>query len=393
MVAMGIDLRESWFIDARRGADAARARADGRRQRAGISAPGTPLRRGPRLLGDGLAAPASSIATRRRSAISASPPTSTRSRSRSSAQPRHDGRGRAHGRGRRRRPRRHQLRLPRAEGDEDRRRRDAARRPGARVPHRLGGRGRRRRARLGEDAPRPARWLPRPASTVGPQLVAAGAVGAHPAPPLGAADVHRHGRSQPHRRARLARRRARHRLGRRHLPRQGAGRPRDDGRRGGDGRTRRSGQPLGPARDRRRRRRGADPRGGRRGARALHPRDGPRARRAARLGLPEEVLRLVPRPRPVPEAVQAGARRARLDRGGRAAPDRGRTRRAAADRAARGRAAVGRRGHARPPRSPSTAAASRRGPEPDSRTCGKGYCRSPDRGISVTEWCTFHEWT
>ena len=43
--------------------------------------------------------------------------------------PRGDGRGGADGRGGGRRHRRHQLRLPRAEGDEDRRRRDAPRRP------------------------------------------------------------------------------------------------------------------------------------------------------------------------------------------------------------------------------------------------------------------------
>ena len=66
----------------------------------------------------------------------------------------------------------------------------------------------------------------------------------------------------------------------------------------------------------------ADARGGRRRARPLHPRDRPRARRAARVRLPEEVLRLVSRPRPLPAPVQAGARRARLDRGGRAPADR-----------------------------------------------------------------------
>ena len=71
---------------------------------------------------------------------------------------------------------------------------------------------------------------------------------------------------------------------------------------------------------------GADARGGRRRARALRPRDGARAGRAPRERVPEEVLRLVPGPRPLPAAVQAGARRARLDRGGRAAPDRGRAR-------------------------------------------------------------------
>ena len=45
-------------------------------------------------------------------------------------------------------------------------------------------------------------------------------------------------------------------------------------------------------------------------------------------GFLKKFYALVPRARPVPEAVQAGARRARLDRGGRAAPDRGRSRRA-----------------------------------------------------------------
>ena len=47
--------------------------------------------------------------------------------------------------------------------------------------------------------------------------------------------------------------------------------------------------------DRRRRRRRALARGGRRGARALRARDGSRARRAPGFGIPEEVLRLVPR--------------------------------------------------------------------------------------------------
>ena len=70
-------------------------------------------------------------------------------------------------------------------------------------------------------------------------------LGSHPAPALGAADVHRHGRSQPDRRARLARRRAGDRLGRHHLARPGADRARDDGSRRGDGRPRSPGQPLG----------------------------------------------------------------------------------------------------------------------------------------------------
>ena len=77
----------------------------------------------------------------------------------------------------------------------------------------------------------------------------------------------------------------------------------------------------------------ADARRGRRRARPLHPRDRARAGRAPGLRLPEEVLRLVPRPRPLPAPVQAGARRARLDRGGRAQADRGRAGIAAADRA------------------------------------------------------------
>ena len=90
-----------------------------------------------------------------------------------------------------------------------------------------------------------------------------------------------------------------------------AGGARDDRRGRRHGRPRRAGQPVGAARDPRRRRARADARGGRRGAAALHPRDRARARRAAGAGLPEEVLRLVPRPRPLPDAVQAGARAAR----------------------------------------------------------------------------------
>ena len=66
--------------------------------------------------------------------------------------------------------------------------------------------------------------------------------------------------------------------------------------------------------DRRRRRVRALARGGRRRARALRARDRARARRATRIGIPQEVLRLVPRARPLPEGVQAGAPAARLDR-------------------------------------------------------------------------------
>ena len=94
---------------------------------------------------------------------------------------------------------------------------------------------------------------------VGPRLVEAGRLRAHPAPALGAADVHRHRRPHPHGGARLARRRAGDRLGRHHLPRPRPGRPRDDRSGGGDGRPRRPGQPVGPARDRRRRRRRSRP--------------------------------------------------------------------------------------------------------------------------------------
>ena len=71
--AVQIDLRETWCDRRRRDPDAPRPRADGRRQRAGVSPPGAPLRRGPRLLRDGLAAPASSTATSARSATCASP--------------------------------------------------------------------------------------------------------------------------------------------------------------------------------------------------------------------------------------------------------------------------------------------------------------------------------
>ena len=53
----------------------------------------------------------------------------------------------------------------------------------------------------------------------------------------------------------------------------------------------------------------------------------------ARVGLPEEVLRLVPRPRPLPEAVQAGDREAPLDGGRRDAAARGGARRGRARRA------------------------------------------------------------
>ena len=88
------------------------------------------------------------------------------------------------------------------------------------------------------------------------------------------------------------------------VTRAGAGRARDDRRRGRDGRPRRTGQPVGAARDRRRRRRRAD------AARRSSPSSSCSSARpcassaSARVRLPEEVLRLVPRARPVPEAFK-----------------------------------------------------------------------------------------
>ena len=57
---------------------------------------------------------------------------------------------------------------------------------------------------------------------VGPQLVEAGRRDADAPSPLGAADVHGHRRPRADGRARLARRRARDRVGRHHLAREGA---------------------------------------------------------------------------------------------------------------------------------------------------------------------------
>ena len=74
-----------------------------------------------------------------------------------------------------RRHRRHQLRLPRAQGDEDGRRRDAARRPRAGLPDR---RGRRRRGRPSRVSVKMRRGLEngsRRCLEVGPRLVDAGA--------------------------------------------------------------------------------------------------------------------------------------------------------------------------------------------------------------------------
>ena len=63
------------------------------------------------------------------------------------SEPRGDGRGGPDGRGGRRRHRRHELRLPGAQGDEDRRRRAPARGSGARLPDHRGRRDRGRRCR------------------------------------------------------------------------------------------------------------------------------------------------------------------------------------------------------------------------------------------------------
>ncbi len=95
----------------------------------------------------------------------------------------------------------------------------------------------------------------RAALELGPRLVEAGAASLTLASALGPADVHGHGRSRADRGARLARRRAGRRIGRRDLASSRAGGARDDGRRRGHGRTRRAGKPVGAARDRRRRRR------------------------------------------------------------------------------------------------------------------------------------------
>ena len=194
---------------------------------------------------------------------------------------------------------------------------------------------------------------------VGPRLVEAGAATLTLHPRSAKQMYTGDGRPLADRRARRARRRARDRLRRRHLARAGAGGARDDRRRRGDGRPRRAGQPLGAPRDLDGDERRADARGGRRRAAAVHPRDRSRAGRAPRDRLPEEVLRLVPRPRPLPAPVQAGARPARVDRRGGAAAARRRAGRRRRARAARGRAAGGEDDVCSTCRSRSTAAADR----------------------------------
>src|SRR5438067_3499727 len=332
----------------RRGADPDRPRAHGRNQHPGLSAAGTAFRRGSGLLGDGLCgwdrAPERAnvrLLARGGGRASARDP-DLRLRSRS------DGRGRSHGRGRRRGHRRHELRLSRAEGDEDRRRRTPDGGSGTRVSRRRGGGGSCRRARHREDAARNRERIAR-VPRARTAAWGGGRRGAHAPPPLGAADVHRRGRPRTHGRARRARRRPGDRVRRRHVPREsarGAGADQRGSRHGG---ARRAGKPVGAAGDHRRRVVPPDPRGGGGRARRLHPRGRARAWRAARSRLFEEVLRLVPRPRPVPEAVQAGARPAENDRGGRDAPLRRSTRRGAARRPPRSGAARSRgRGARRP---------------------------------------------
>ncbi len=228
--------------------DPARARPDGRCQRAGVSPPGPPFRRRARLLGDGQLRGAFAqeredarlLAHRCRRA-------SARGSDLRRRAGRH-GRSGTDGRGRGRRPRRHQLRLPGAQGDEDRRGRHVPRRARPRVPHRRGGRRGDLDPGLGEDAPRdPERLAHVPRDRA--QARRSGRGHPHAPPALGAADVHRRGRPLADGRARRARRRPRHRLWRHHLPRQGADRARDDRRGGGHGRPRSPGESVGAGRD------------------------------------------------------------------------------------------------------------------------------------------------
>ena len=116
--------------DRRRGDRIARrARADGRRLRAGLPASGPPLRRRPRVLGDGLGL----RPLARQRAHARLPPHRARRAPARGAGVRlgsgHGGRGRAHVRGGGRGHHRHQLRLPGTQGHEDRRGRLRARPP------------------------------------------------------------------------------------------------------------------------------------------------------------------------------------------------------------------------------------------------------------------------
>ena len=296
--------------------DSARPRADGGRQRASVPPPGTALRGGSRLLGDGLErrdrAPQRAHARLppcRRGRASARDP-AVRLR------PLRNGRVRADDRGCRRRPGRPQLRLPRPQGDQDRRGRHAARGPGPRGAHRRGHRRRGRHPRDREGAPGDARRVARlPGCRAAPRR--RGGRGAHAPPALGAADVHRHRRPRAHRRARLARGRPGDRLGGHLLACGRTGRAGADGGGRCHGRARRAGESVGARGDRGRRRARAVTRGDRLRARVVPSRGGARARRAPRERVPQEVLRLVPGSRALSARVQAAARRARLDRRGR----------------------------------------------------------------------------
>ena len=230
--------------------DAARPRADGGRQRAGVSPPGPALRRRARLLRDGQLrrdrAPQRAHARATCASRADEHPLAIQL---FGSEPAHDGRGGADGRGGGRRPRRPQLRLPREEGDEDRRRaRRCSTTPTARAAivdgDRRGGRRSRCSVKMRRGLRERLARLPRgrPAARRGRRRVADAASA------LGAADVHRHGRPRADGRARLARRRSRDRLRRHHLAREGAGGARDDRRRRRDGRPRRAGQPVGAAR-------------------------------------------------------------------------------------------------------------------------------------------------
>ena len=225
---MPIDLRRKLAHRHGRGADPSRPRADGRRQRAGVPAPGAALRGRASSAPRWSPAPGSSTATRRRSAICGSPPTSIRLRSSSSA------------------------RTPTTMAEAAR----MVEAAGADIVDVNFGCPVRKVTKTGAGATllddpdlacrivaaiadavdlpvsvkmrRGLRNGSRDCLDVGPLLVEAGAVGAHAAPALGAADVHRDGRPHAHGGARVARRRPRDRLRRHHVSRPRAGRARDD---------------------------------------------------------------------------------------------------------------------------------------------------------------------
>ncbi len=276
----------------RRDPIADRSRPDGGGVGAGVPPAGAAVRSRPRVLRDGVVvrpfvrqrAHAGIPAHRHRRAPARGADLRLR--------PRPDGRGGAHGRRRRRRHRRHQLRLPGAQGHEDRRRCERAR--GSCSGLRAGRSRRRRSGRAGdgEDAPRPSQRLARGARSR-PEARGGGRGLAHAASALGPADVHGHRRPHAHGGAGRAGGRPGGRLRRHHRPRHGRAGDRLHRRRGGHGRARCPGAALGPARDggrgRRRRRRGR----GRGRARAVHARG--RARDGRTGGrVPAQVLRLVP---------------------------------------------------------------------------------------------------